>query len=732
MTYKTIEYQEKNVTNLLEQIAARGEGKYLFLAPTGSGKTVMMSKFLERFVTEFSNYAFIWASPRKNLPLQSKDKIKSNRVVDCVLIDTVTSNRLIEKNQVWFVNWEKISGNLLKDTEEGNSLKDIIRNTRNDGLKIMLLIDEAHWGAQKSGTNVTYTIDKVINADIMVYITATPKEGLDSNHTVEVDLKDVQAEEMVVSEIPLNYDLEEDDVTMQADEKLLDMACKRRTILKKQYKDAGTNINPLLMIQIPNSEDGEQKRKIVEKVLKTHGMTNELGNFVSFEYDKRDDDYVRDISDNDNKVDAVIFKQNVSLGWDCPRAKILVGLRDIEEESFRLQTLGRIMRMPEQKYYENNEMNMAYFYSEGRGFTDPDGTILSMLRGTAKAKKIVNVLTQGLPAVRIRMMDPETAIDTEKFKQIFRNHAKELKTVEGMRRAIEIKTTKLHKSEDITDADMEIKNDEYLTLQNELRIQKEFEQRLSGILNDDKIECKSLFNMEFIKSLLKEAIYEMFTDAGKTTSEDKIYHQLIDEHNIVRIRHPIIKTMNEHEEIMKKAVQKCVDPFEWNVPKSQLLSKCSEKDIKNNKTHPNCVMDYSDQFNKYAMSPAYLEIDSRIELNFCRELDQSNNVKWWYKNGTGRGDFAIVYYERCRPRRFMPDFIVFMNDGRIGIFDTKAGDTLEKAGPKSRALYDYIAEHNELKLFGGIVTILDTRWIVNNDPEFSSNLGHIGWQNLHL
>lgn len=732
MTYKTIEYQEKNVTKLLEQIAAERDGKYLFLAPTGSGKTVMMSKFLERFVTEFSNYAFIWASPRKNLPLQSRDKIKNNRAVDCVLTDIVTSNRSIEKNQVWFVNWEKMSRGLLEDTEQGNSLKDIIRNTRDDGLKIVLLIDEAHWGAQKSGTKVKYAIDEIINADIMIYITATPKEGLGSNHTVEVDLKDVQDEEMVVSEIPLNYDLEEDDVTMQADEKLLEMACERRSILKKQYKDAGTNINPLLMIQIPNSNDGEKKRKIVEKILEKHGMTNELGNFVSFEDGKRDDDYVRDISENDNEIDAVIFKQNVSLGWDCPRAKVLVGLRDTKEESFRLQTLGRIMRMPEQKYYENNEMNMAYFYSEGHGFTDPEGTIQSMLRGTAKTKRVVNVSTQSLPAVRIRMVDPETVIDTEKFKRIFRDHAKDLKTVEGMRRAIEIKTTKLHKSEDITDAGAEIKNDEYLTLQNELIIQKEFEQRLSGILNDDKIECKSLFNMGFIKSLLKEAIYEMFTDAGKTTSEDKIYHQLIDVHNIERIKHPIIITMNKHEKIMKEAVQKCVDDFEWNVPESQLLSKCSEKDIKNNNTHPNCVMDYSDQFGKYAMSPVYLEIDSGIELNFCRELDQSKNVKWWYKNGTGRGDFAIVYYERCRPRRFMPDFIVSMNDGRIGIFDTKSGDTLEKAEQKSRALYDYMVDHPKLKLFGGIVTMLDTRWIVNNHPTFSSNLGHVGWQNLHL
>ena len=730
MTYKIIEYQEKNVNLLLDKITLGGDGKYMFLAPTGSGKTVMMSKFLERFIAKNTNYAFIWASPRKNLPLQSKGKIESNHAVDCVLTDTITANRRIEQNQVWFINWEKMHGNLMTGTEDGNSLNDIIKNTKEDGLKIMLLVDEAHWGAQKSGTTTNYAIDSIINADIMVYITATPKKGLGPNQTVKVSLKDVRDEEMVVSEIPLNYDLEEDDVTMQADEKLLDMACKRKKILKEQYVQAGTNINPLLMVQIPNSKEGEQKREIVEKILERHDMTEEQGNFVSLEDGRRDDEYVKNISDNDSKIDAVIFKQNVSLGWDCPRAKLLVGLRDTKNESFRLQTLGRIMRMPEQKYYKNEEMNIAYFYSEGRGFVDPEGTIQSMLRGTAKADRKAGISMPDLPAVRIRMVDLQEGLDTEEFKRIFRELAKENNIINRMRRASEIKTAVLTKSQDIT-YDAGKNGDEYTTLENELVIQKEFEWHISGILNDDDVKCKNLFNMEFIKNLIKEAISEMFVDAGKNDSIEKIYYQLIDAHNVVLIKPHIIETMNRHEKIMRKLLQGGVDNFEWNVPKSQLLSKCSGKDVQNDKTHPTCVMNYNGKFNKYAMSPVYLEIASKPEHNFCRELDQSRNVKWWYKNGTGRGDFAIVYYDGCRPRRFMPDFIVMMNDGRIGIFDTKSGNTLEKAGLKARALYDYMTEHPALNLFGGIVTLRDTKWVVNDGSEFTPNLGDVHWKKLN-
>ncbi len=732
MTYKTIEYQEKNVTSLLKKIATNGDGRYMFMAPTGSGKTIMMSKFLERFITNnCPNYAFIWVSPRKNLPLQSKEKIGDSGAIDCVLTDTITSNRRIDRNQVWFINWEKMSGNLLNDTEQGNSLEDIIKNTREDDLKIMLLIDEAHWGAQKSGTEVSYVIDEKINADIMIYITATPKQDFDEDHTVRIDMDDVKEEEMVISEIPLNYDLEKDDVTLQVDEKLLSMACKRRKILKDQYKDAGTNINPLLMVQIPNSEEGEQKRKIVEKILREYGMTEDQGNFVSLEDGKRDDDYVRNISDNDNSIDAVIFKQNVSLGWDCPRAKLLVGLRDTKEISFKLQTLGRIMRTPEQKYYENEELNKAYFYSEHTQF-DPANSLEKILRGTAKTERRQGISMTNLPAVRIRLANLHDGLDTEEFIRIFRNTAKDLGTIKGMKKVSETEFATLYKGGINITRGIIDNPDEYIVLRNELEIQKEFELRLSGILNDNKIECKSLFNMEFIKNLLKDAIRGMFKDAGIKKEISEIYYQFMNENNLERLRHPVLITMNKHEKIMKEMVQKGVDDFEWNIPKSQFLSKCLEKKDMDSIVHKNCVRDYGDQFGKYAMSPTFLEIASKLELCFCRHLDRSNDVKWWYKNGTGRGDFAIVYYEGCRPRRFMPDFIVMLNDAKIGIFDTKIGKTLEEAGSKAKALYNYITEHPGLNLFGGIVTIKDTKWIINDGSKYTSNIGDFGWKYLDL
>jgi len=59
----------------------------------------------------------------------------------------------------------------------------------------------------------------------------------------------------------------------------------------------------------------------------------------------------------------LIFKQAIDTGWDCPRAHILVKFRESHSETFEIQTVGRILRMPEQKHYASEELNRGYIYT---------------------------------------------------------------------------------------------------------------------------------------------------------------------------------------------------------------------------------------------------------------------------------------------------------------------------------------------------------------------------------
>ena len=73
---------------------------------------------------------------------------------------------------------------------------------------------------------------------------------------------------------------------------------------------------------------------------------------------------LEDIEKYDSPVEVLIFKQAIATGWDCPRAQILVMFREIGSVTFEIQTVGRILRMPELKHYEENSLNIAYVYTD--------------------------------------------------------------------------------------------------------------------------------------------------------------------------------------------------------------------------------------------------------------------------------------------------------------------------------------------------------------------------------
>ena len=59
----------------------------------------------------------------------------------------------------------------------------------------------------------------------------------------------------------------------------------------------------------------------------------------------------------------LLFKQALATGWDCPRAKVLVKLRENMSETFEIQTLGRLRRMPNAKHYGRDILDCSYLYT---------------------------------------------------------------------------------------------------------------------------------------------------------------------------------------------------------------------------------------------------------------------------------------------------------------------------------------------------------------------------------
>ena len=99
----------------------------------------------------------------------------------------------------------------------------------------------------------------------------------------------------------------------------------------------------------------------VEAKLESMGYTYDNG-MVSI-WMSNDKKNVEGITANDGSPAFLLMKQAISTGWDCPRAKILVKLREGGSEEFQIQTIGRIRRMPERKHYGLNTLDYCYIYT---------------------------------------------------------------------------------------------------------------------------------------------------------------------------------------------------------------------------------------------------------------------------------------------------------------------------------------------------------------------------------
>lgn len=59
----------------------------------------------------------------------------------------------------------------------------------------------------------------------------------------------------------------------------------------------------------------------------------------------------------------LLFKQALATGCGCPRAKILVKLRENMSETFEIQNLGRLRCMTKAKHYGKEILGCSYFYT---------------------------------------------------------------------------------------------------------------------------------------------------------------------------------------------------------------------------------------------------------------------------------------------------------------------------------------------------------------------------------
>ncbi len=737
-------YQEAAIVEL-KQVANKlldGDGNKIciFKSPTGSGKTLMMAEFLKRLIDsriDGKQFSFIWIAVNK-LHDQSRNSLKKyydqfGVGLKCCYFEDL-DERKIGDNEILFLNWASINKKdniYVRDNERDNNLSAIVSRTKDEGRIIILIIDESHRNAE---TEKSKELIDAIGPKVTIEVSATPQLN-NANKIVDVDLKDVKDEGMIKKEIVINpgfedYKLDKKLADKTADQMVIEAALKKRVELAKKYHDEGANVNPLVLIQIPDSHQGLiDKKDTVIHLLGKYGITTENGRLAIYLSDKDDKINLENIEKNENDVQVMIFKQAIAVGWDCPRAAILVLFREWKSMVFSIQTIGRIMRMPEHRHYKSTELNLGYVF-----------TSLSNI-GIAEdiAKEYITV-SEGIRRDDYRNIDltsyhskrfrEETRLSAD-FVPLFFRATEELGLKEKISRKHSIVDTKLIASGVIVDVDKKTKSIEKKgTLdipKNKVELQIAFDWFARENLAPFAPELRSI-------KRINDSLYRFFDKEFKMGVEDwtKIQGIVLADEN----RQAFVDAINRAKELYqdevgrgKREILENDDP--WNVP--ELINydlSFVKKKYKKSIIQPHHAKAKGDD------SLPHFEEDSDVELAFIEYLEKAKRVKWWFKNGKQDATyFAVPYVENGVGKLFYVDFIVMLADGKIGLFDTKGGVFAKDAKDRAEGLFKYIQTENkkDKKLFGGIVIKEKNSWRWNSKTTYAYDSNNLkDWDFLDL
>jgi len=551
----------------------------------------------------------------------------------------------------------------------------------------------------------------------------------DFNERVQVDAADVIDEGMIKKEIIVNDNLDrynEDEIT--SIELILKTAYSKRFDLAKLYQENDLYITPLCLIQIPNGAEAKEKQNSIEEFLAKNNATTANGKLaIWLSEDKINLDM---LNENNNKVEFLIFKQAIATGWDCPRAQVLVKFRDKGSETLEIQTVGRILRMPEGEHYENDELNKAYMYIDTNEFSvkkeDYNPNIIKSIYSTRK-DIYEEVTLRSYYLNRIDYGDITRAIWSD-LEKVF---CKEFGVKIGNYELLD--TNKKLISQKISLEKSTLKNnfilDEHLNTKDfDELYKKTITSKKSITVNYSDVDLDNLL-IHLIRTNLngfaqKRSISPVLNATRRWFANYLGISASKTENGHIKIRDIILsnaeifnKLLNDTTKIYKltkeKEIKEKVEEIEeWNDKWEVSIRRAF---------NPETYKKFNYKLSLY--TPCYLNIESQIEQDFIEYLEKNHvNVRWWWQNGSEHMalNFGIKYNTKST---FQPDFIVQFNNGRIGIFDTKASGYQEDDNKlKSEALQQYIKEENikGKNLFGGLVIKDGEHFRINKKEKYKS------------
>ena len=361
-------------------------------APTGSGKTIIMASFIEDVYFGSETYMeqpeaiFVWLSDSPQLNEQSKQKIEQKadkiRFDQCVAIsDENFDQEMLDDGHIYFLNTQKLgkAGNLGQhsDTRQYTIWETIENTTRQKSDRLYFIIDEAHRGMQGRAAGTATTImqrfikgssnHNLSPVPVVIGMSATASrfntlvgDTTSTLHKVVVTPAQVRASGLLKDRIVITYP---DDPTKHSDMAVLQAATdewisKCQHWYQYTYEQHYTNVNPVFVIQvsagtgkkISDTDLDDVIAKVEERVndrFSEGEVVHTFGSTGTIQINGLNVPHVEPSEIADNRtIRIVLFKENLSTGWDCPRAETMMSFRHAEDATYIAQLLGRMVRTP--------------------------------------------------------------------------------------------------------------------------------------------------------------------------------------------------------------------------------------------------------------------------------------------------------------------------------------------------------------------------------------------------
>jgi type III restriction enzyme len=363
-----------------------------FSAPTGSGKTIMMTNLFEEILYGNAdriadpNAIFVWLSDSPMLNEQTRFKIESQsdkiKIRDLVTIDSDFSAEILECGHIYFLNTQKLGSDKLLTTLSDSRQYSIWEALTNTAKKypqhLYVVIDEAHRGTAASQREINKAnsimqkfifgseADGMIAMPLIIGMSATPQrfESLltgapNTVQKVAVSVAEVRNSGLLKDRIIIRFP----EMPLMADMTILKSAVENWQDKCHRWeayciREGEKPVNPILVIQVEDAggsqatatdigvcmdfiEEAIGRKLLPGEVVHTF---NDHGTLTFGETEIRQIEASR--IEEDQNIRVVFFKMNLSTGWDCPRAETMMSFRSAQDYTYIAQLLGRMIRTP--------------------------------------------------------------------------------------------------------------------------------------------------------------------------------------------------------------------------------------------------------------------------------------------------------------------------------------------------------------------------------------------------